>query len=333
MRRSILLGLTIISWLTGCSSSPSSPPQWLSGQSSDYPSSRYLTAIGEASERGAAEQQALASLARVFEVKIREENTDYTLFSRSGGDQHAADDHERTTTNRQVTSRQLQTGTEQMIEGAKPVEYWHDGELYTVLVALDREKAAQRVRQKISMLDQKAAALIKFADNSTLNAVIRLSTLEDARLLLQQRAPLNRNLSVLVGQSVQPAQTVAALEQRIRLQLAQLTFRLADQTALSAQLQHAVAQLGASISNTGELGLNALVDRDPIRKQQGWYWLRGSMQLTLLDSKNDVIAQKRWPIKVSAQGKGMLEQRLRDQMNQQISSQLYQLITTVQRQK
>ncbi len=333
MYRTILLGLSILTGMTGCASPPSSPPQWLSGHSYAYPSSRFLTAIGEAPNRAAAEQQALASLARVFEVSIREENTDFSLFSHAIASEQTSNNDERTTTNRQITSRQLQTATAQIIEGAKPVEYWRDTALYTVLVALDREKAAQRVRQQILTHDQQITALSEFANNRSLNTVVRLSALEDARRLQQQRSPLNRNLSVLVGQSLPSPHTIADLEQRIRLQLAQLTFRIASQTDLSTPLEHAIGQLGARISTTGELGLNAFVDREPIKKQQGWYWLRGAVQLTLLNSHNDVIAQKRWPMKVSAQDNGMLEQRLRDQVNTQIASQLYHLITTVQRDK
>ena len=43
-----------------------------------------------------------------------------------------------------------------------------------------------------------------------------------------------------------------------------------------------------------------------------------------------VIAQQRWPVKVSAQQTGMIEQRLKDKINADVASQLYRLLTSTQ---
>ncbi|MEH6648646.1 MAG: LPP20 family lipoprotein [Motiliproteus sp.] len=319
MNRITLVCLALITGLVGCSTA-STPPQWSMSVPEDYPASGYLTGVGEASNREQAEQRALAALARAFEVNINEQSRDFSLFRSAEGDEPEG-------TNQQVSSRQLIAATQQVIEGASPVEYWQYEQQYLVLVALERGGAEQRLRQKINQLDQQSAALIRYADNRQRNSVVQISALERARKLQHQRTPLNRNLSVVSGKSIAPPVTLAQLEKEIRDRLAELQFQLSADTQLLPQLQHAVGQIGASVQDAGDLNLNGSMDREPIVQQQGWFWLRGALQLTLSNNQGEVIAEQRWPVKISAQEPGMVEQRLKDQINADIANQLYQLLT------
>lgn len=319
MNRITLVCLALIAGLVGCSSA-STPPQWSLSVPEEYPASRYLTAVGEASNREQAEQRALAALAREFEVNINEQSRDYSLFSSASGEDAEA-------TNQQISSRQLIAATDQVIEGASPVEYWQYQQQHLVLVALERSGAEQRLRQKINQLDQQTAALIRYAGNSQLNTVVQISALERARKLQLQRTPLNRNLSVVSGKSIAAPATLAQLQQQIRDRLAELQFQLSADNQLLPQLQHAVGQIGASVQFDGDLNLNGSMDREPIVQQQGWFWLRGALQLTLSNSEGEVIAEQRWPVKISAQDSGMVEQRLKDRINADIANHLYQLLT------
>jgi hypothetical protein len=324
MMRLKLLGLLLFTGLVGCASTSSSePPSWSTGTAEQYPGRLFITAIGEGLSREQAEQRAFSALARVFEVNIQEESTDLSLFRQQTGESSES-------INRQTSSRQLITATEQILEGATPVEYWNEPQRHLVLVALERRGAEQRLRQKMVQLDQQTLGLRQYADNASLNPVIQLSALEQARQLQLSRAPLNRNLSVVSGKALTPPVSVAMLEQQIRDRLAQLRFRLSAESELLALLEHAVAQIGAQSQADAGLQLIGLIDREPITQRQGWYWLRGAFQLSLSNQEGVVIAQQRWPIKVSAQQPGMIEQRLRDQTNAQIAGQLYQLVSSVQ---
>jgi hypothetical protein len=71
------------------------------------------------------------------------------------------------------------------------------------------------------------------------------------------------------------------------------------------------------------------MDTEPVYKKQGWYWLRGSTQMSLI-YQGEALAKKRWPLKVSATDKGMAEQRAKDKLSAQMSTYLYELITSVQ---
>jgi hypothetical protein len=257
----------------------------------------------------------------VFEVNINEQNSDFTMFRSGTGLEAEA-------TNRQISSRQLIAATEQQIEGARVVEYWHHNQQHLVLVALERDGAEQRLRQKIGQLDQQITGLAGYADDDQLNSVVRIGALEQARQLQQLRTPLNRNLSVVSGKQVASSITIAMLQKRIRNQLARLRFRLDAGEELLPSLQHAVGQIGGRAHVDAALSLRGTLEREPVTQQQGWYWLRGSLQLALSGADGKVIAQRRWPIKISAQQRGLIEQRLQDQINNDIADQLYQLLTS-----
>ena len=326
MIRSTLLCLMLAA-LVGCVGSSSQPPAWSTGTPDEYPAGRYLTAMGEGSSRELAEQRAYSALARVFEVNIKEDSADFTQFQQDSG---AAEGGSPDAINRQLSSRHLLTDTDQVLEGAYPVEHWqHDGQ-HMVLVALERSGAEQRLRQQITQLDQQTAVLLGGADNPRYNPVVQLSALEKARQLQRQRTPLNRNLSVVSGRQLTPPTTLAELEQRLRSRLAALQFQLSAEPGLLPLLEHAVGQVGARVAPGGELHLSGQLQREPIIDHQGWYWLRGSLQLDLSNGDGNVIAQRRWPIKVSAQEVGMIEQRLRDRINRDIAGQLYQLVTAAE---
>jgi hypothetical protein len=47
-----------------------------------------------------------------------------------------------------------------------------------------------------------------------------------------------------------------------------------------------------------------------------------------LSSGDTVIAKKRWPIKVSATDKGMVQQRARDTINSELPNYVFELLTS-----
>jgi hypothetical protein len=68
------------------------------------------------------------------------------------------------------------------------------------------------------------------------------------------------------------------------------------------------------------------LDTEPVEKKQDWYWLRGSLELSLVKN-GQTQAKQRWPIKVSATDKGMVAQRAKDQLAGKLTNYLYQLFT------
>ncbi len=83
--------LAAVLLLAGCTSEPISPPAWLVNPHEEYPESRFLVAVGEGDSRRAAENSASAGLARIFESRIRAEETLSETTTEARGAQESFD--------------------------------------------------------------------------------------------------------------------------------------------------------------------------------------------------------------------------------------------------
>lgn len=298
-------------------------PSWITKAAEQYPETRYLTASGTADDQNTADSRALANLARIFEVAIEDSAMDFSEALVSGqGDQ-------RVVKNEQRAARSVNTFAEQVLEGAQIAEHWRgeSGPQYSLAV-LAKGPAAQRLRAEIHNLDKKTSDLRSYAVNKANNPVAALSALEQARKIQLERAQLNRNFSVVTGQGITVKNNADSLETEVREALALLRFDIeASPESLGLGLQSAINALGAQYFERSAYIIEGKMDTQPLQKKQGWYWLRGSVQLVLRKG-DEVIAKQRWPIKVSAIDKGMVEQRAQDHLAEELPNYLFGLMTS-----
>jgi len=314
----LMLGLA----LTACSSNQ---PDWLDKPAQQYPPERYLSAVGEADDRDRADSRALANLAKIFEVAIDDRSLD---FSRS---LVSSDQSGSTVSNTQQAQRQVTTEARQVLEGARVVENWRseDGRNYALAV-LEKAPAERRFRDSLRNADRQIGDRVNYASQSAPNAVAALAALEQARKIEVTRNNLNRNLSVVSGKGIKAPYDQASLEELLRNALATLHFRAeADSPQLQQSLESAIVTLGVTLDNNAPYRLIASMDTTPAKLQQGWYWLRGSTELSLI-YQGKALAKKRWPLKVSATDEAMVEQRAKDKLNEMMTSYLYELISMVE---
>ena len=314
----ILLGLV----LTACSSKQ---PDWVDTPTEQYPQKRYLSAVGEADSRSAADNRALANLAKIFEVAISDRSLDFSQ-SRVSADQSGS-----TISNVQSAGRFVTTEARQILEGAQLVESWQGeaGRTYSLAV-LEKAPATRRLREAVRGADRQIADRVNYASNLAPNPVVALAALEQARKIETERSNLNRNLAVVSGKGIKAPHDQASLEKMLRNALATLHFDAeADSPQLQQKLESAIAALGITLDSKAPYRLMASLDTEPVQLKQGWYWLRGSTQLSL-DYQGETLAEKRWPLKVSAVDKGMVEQRAKDKLSEQMADYLYELITSVE---
>ena len=314
----ILLGLV----LTACSSKQ---PDWVDTPTEQYPQKRYLSAVGEADSRSAADNRALANLAKIFEVAISDRSLDFSQ-SRVSADQSGS-----TISNVQSAGRFVTTEARQILEGAQLVESWQGeaGRTYSLAV-LEKAPATRRLREAVRGADRQIADRVNYASNLAPNPVVALAALEQARKIETERSNLNRNLAVVSGKGIKAPHDQASLEKMLRNALATLHFDAeADSPQLQQKLESAIAALGITLDSKAPYRLMASLDTEPVQLKQGWYWLRGSTQLSL-DYQGETLAEKRWPLKVSAVDKGMVEQRAKDKLSEQMADYVYELITSVE---
>jgi hypothetical protein len=322
MKITIIAALVVGFVLTACGSNQ---PNWVDTPTEQYPQQRYLSAVGQADDRSTADDRALANLAKIFEVAISDRSLDFSQ-SRVIADQSGS-----TGSNIQTASRYVTTEARQVLEGAQLVESWQDetGKTYSLAV-LEKAPATRRFREAVRSADRQIADRVTYASQQAPNPVVALAALEQARKIESQRSNLNRNLAVVSGKGIKAPFDQADLEELLRNALATLHFKAeAISPELQQNLESAIGTLGITLDKQAPYLLVASMDTEPVQQQQGWYWLRGSTQLSLI-FQGETLAQKRWPLKVSALEKGMVEQRAKDKLSEQMAGFLYELITSVQ---
>ena len=123
--------------LTGCMQSApvvnANQPNWVNGMPSSYPNSQYVVASGSASDVERAKDRALANLAKVFELRIRESST-------TRQDVHVVNQNGSESVNKSVSLMQnIQIQTNKIIDGARVAEQWKSPDLtHYALAVLDR---------------------------------------------------------------------------------------------------------------------------------------------------------------------------------------------------
>jgi len=308
--------------LTACGSTQ---PDWLDKPAEQYPQQRYLSAVGEADDRNTADGRALANLAKIFEVAIKDSSLDFSQA------QVTSDQSQRSVSNTQSTSRYVSTEARQVLEGAQLVENWQaeDGKSYALAI-LEKAPAERRFRQGVRSADRQIEDRVTYASQQAPNAVVALAALEQARKIEHQRSNLNRNLSIVSGKGIKGYYDRARLEKLLRNSLVILHFNVeADSAQLQQSVESAIAALGITLDRNAPYQLTASMDTEPVQQKQGWYWLRGSTELSLV-YQGEAIASKRWPLKVSATDKGMVAQRAKDKLSEEMTTYLYDLITSAE---
>jgi hypothetical protein len=322
MKISFTATLVVGFMLTACSGAQ---PEWVDKPTEQYPQQRYLSAVGEADGRSTADDRALANLAKIFEVAVSDSSMDFSQ-ARVSVDQSGL-----AASNVQSASRYVSTEAKQVLEGAQLVESWQgqEGKTYSLAV-LEKSPAARRFRDAMRGADRQIDGRVNYASQQAPNPVVALAALEQARIIETQRSNLNRNLAIVSGKGIKASHDQASLEKLLRNALASLHFYAeADSPELQQNLESAIGALGITLDKKAPYLLIASMDTEPVQQQQGWYWLRGSTQLILM-FQGETLAKKRWPLKVSALDEGMVEQRAKDKLSEQMTAYLYELITSVQ---
>ncbi|MFH7319873.1 LPP20 family lipoprotein [Desulfurivibrio sp. D14AmB] len=303
-KKLLLLVMVVVLAVGGCAARElRTQPDWVDGVSERYPDQSYLVGRGRAADLAAAQDRARADLAKVFEVTVREQRSDEQRYLGGGGLVGEAGRWEL------EVSRSLVTHTEQVVRGVRIAEVWRDpfsGERHALAV-LARTPAAAGFRAEIGRLDEVAALEIERArsDGDLLRRIAAASRALESQV---ERAGLQRALQVVEasGLGVEPrwqlARLAADLEElagRLRIKPVALGVEAAS---LNTALAGGVAAAGFTVSlGADAFPLHAELQLDDLGRQDGWYWQRGTLALTLYDPAGAVRGTERWSLKESAQ--------------------------------
>lgn len=315
--------VAFVSLLTGCATKPTQP-DWVTGEAAKYPSAQYLSGRGIAGSQEEARDRARADLAKVFQVAVVADSEDVQSFKSdaAGG----AGQYEGQAT------RRVSTRTDQIVRGIQIAELWQDPSTrnHYALAVLPRLQAASSLRQQIGQLDDGIKTNIDQSRNNT-DLFLKIAAASRALDLQIERDGLQKSLQVVdvTGRGLDTQLSAAKLKadldgllKRVRVS-SQIS---SDSPASMAEIvAGALAQAGFMLE-TGDhpdFALKARMNLTDMGLVSGWYWQRGTLEVTLVESANGrVRGTKRWPIKASAIDKETAAKRAVDQADEILKKEL-----------
>lgn len=322
-----LLSLFIIS---GCAGTGSSQPDWIYGNSSKYPPSKYLSGKGQDKHQAVARDRARADLAKVFEVRIQEQSEDSSRANRQT-------ENGKTSLKLEASaSRNISTRTDQIVSGIEIAETWQDkaSKQFHVLAVLDRMKTGNILRSNINQLDDVTGEAIRRARQSD-NLLRKIGLAHTALQAQLEREVYDKQLKIVdySGRGLSSPYNLATLASDRDVLLKRLTIR----TRISADplgglddiLKAAVSAAGFTPVSDGKAGyiLDAKLVLNETSDAQGWYWQRGTLEINLIQAGNQQAqGGKRWNIKESSQDRAMSIKRVRDRIDKILKNELRQTI-------
>ena len=311
-------------FIVSCASTPDEQkrPEWIDNAKASYPESDYLTAVGQASKRSRAGTNAKANLAEIFYVNVRAESTSLTEATK---DESALGVTMESSTSLQ---RSIQTETDQAMSGVKIKESWlsPSGEYYALAV-LGKRQAAMSLNESIMDLDDSTAELINYSIKTAPNSIASINALREARDEQMARQMANLQLKQVSVSGIPTDISSKKIERLIAKKLASMQVSVeVDDDKHTKTVQSGLAQLGVKVVAQSNIVVSADIDITDPTLINGWYWLRGSYELSISED-GQVISRKRWPLKVSAKQEELLMPRLEDSVNAKITQYITELVS------
>lgn len=297
--------------LGGCASQPTpKQPDWVTGDSATYKSAQYLLGRGQASTQDDAKDRARADLSKIFQVAVVASSADVQQFNSAGaaGGQYESQ-----------SSRSISTRTEQIVRGIQIAELWQDpvSKDFHALALLPRLQTAASLRQQIGQLDDATGNDIAQSRNSN-DLFIKIAAANHALESQRERDSLQKTLQVvdITGRGVEAQWNAAKLQADLDalLKRVRIASKVTEDSTpgLADIVAGALAHAGFMIE-TGknpDFILQARMNLLDLGVRDGWYWQRGSVEVTLTEADNGrVRGSKRWDIKASATDKESATQR------------------------
>ena len=328
MKSNVAIFSLLSLFIAACSftpDNPDSPPDWVNGQSKKYTSALYLSGQGSAPSQDDAKDRARSDLAKQFEVAIREHGQQSQIFTSEQVDGETVQSLD------QKITRQLLTYTARTLQGVEIVEQWLDQsrDMHYALAVLSRNKAQHQFEQKLRALDQQSQQRLLQAEAET-SELSRAALVQQAIDSQQQRIVVQSSLQVvdLSGYGKPPTLSLSELIRSRDALLKNISIQPAATGDMSIELvkllSGAIAGAGFSIENTGraDYRLSVRTLLDPVFEDNGWYWLRGTLQINLTDDSGNDVGVQRWPLKVSSTNIKRSQQRLLSAADKLLKSEL-----------
>ncbi len=226
-------------------------PAWVDGGSSEFPSYKYLTAVGFAKTRKQAEENARMEMSQIFNTKIKatRDSIKHAHAIRQGGKVKLSEMEFSAET-------KIHNETESIFAGLELARYWKSdkGTIY-VLALIDKARVTPPLKEKINKLDNIIGKLVTEAKNSQ-DKLARITKLNKALKKAVLREYYNAQIAIMSahGQTMKTEYDVDTIAHMLDLQLENLSVAVSISGAGNKTIKYAI------IKTLGDLGIKVNSD-------------------------------------------------------------------------
>jgi len=226
-------------------------PVWVDGGSSEFPSYKYLTAVGFAKTRKQAEENARMEMSQIFNTKIQasRDSIKHAHAIRQGGKVKLSEMEFSAET-------KIHNETESIFAGLELARYWKSdkGTIY-VLALIDKARVTPPLKEKINKLDNIIGKLVTEAKNSQ-DKLARITKLNKALKKAVLREYYNAQIAIMSahGQTMKTEYDVDTIAHMLDLQLENLSVAVSISGAGNKTIKYAI------IKTLGDLGIKVNSD-------------------------------------------------------------------------
>lgn len=322
MRSSLLTLSSVL--LAGCLAATSHPamstqggPDWVSGSSSQYPSTQYLVGVGSAPSQGRAKDRARADLVKTIKVKVSA-----TSNTRQEVEQHRKGNN--LDEDVRLSHRDdIETETEVELKNIQIEDSWYDdkNETYYALAVLPRAKARDDLLNDISDIDEETQRQLARADSSA-DMLDKISYINKAVKAQEKRVVLRDYLGVIdpaaakAHKTENDADTLRA--KKLSLQR-QLPIAVNAEGIIADFAKGGLAQLGYTPipKDRAQYVLDVtLYYQDPIFKDK-LYWVFGELDIKLRNQQTDKVRGScSWSYKKASQAIPLVKKKILNEVKE-----------------
>jgi hypothetical protein len=278
-------------------------PDWVTGESKDYPRLDYLTARTQGATANEASLQAQAKLSRMFMADL----TQYDMSERQALE---CAGYELNRTFQSETAMTVAAPEIERILGKiKVVDQWYDSNTKThhALATLARNTSLGYLRSQIQMLDTNTQDFLKSGHESS-DPLTKMGIMALAWRSQQLRTALQESMRDvdLTRRGIESQWELESLRKEINTLLVNLKIYPsgvagdANAQLMSNTLNSALktADLKPTTEKQADYLLSATVDVAIIGERNGWAVGQGTIKLVLADKENKTRGSKEWIIEI-----------------------------------
>jgi hypothetical protein len=297
-------------------------PDWVNGNSSEYPDEQYLVGRGVGSTEAEAQDRARGDLATIFEVRVQVANESSVTVAKTGNKEQV----------NKMATQQVSAKTDKVISGIKIAKIWRDPAMdFHALAVLSRSQAGTSLREELGKIDDAVQQKMQAAQ-ATQDPLQKVGALTQALDESIKRDGFQASLKVVdpSGHGLDAPVSQASIQTQINdiLKHVRITPQVAEDAGapeFTGILKGGLAAAGflATGGEEADLVLVGKLSLTDLGRRDNWNWVRGTLEVSLVEKASGrVRGSKTWPFKSSAQDPKTARSRALIEVEKQLKEEL-----------